>query len=71
MLCETRLSPHDLDTNYKIDTFAGIVRHDETNGNESRSFHGLAAYVKDHLRLCEINNAMRLLNHFTCAYTNR
>ena len=55
MLCETHLSPHDLDTDYKIDTFADIVCHDETNGNESRSFHGLAAYVKDHLRLCEIH----------------
>ena len=35
MLCETRLSPHNLYTNYKIDTFADIVCHDETNGNES------------------------------------
>ena len=35
MFCETCLSPHDLDTDYKIDTFADIVRHDETNGNES------------------------------------
>ena len=35
MLCETCLSPHDLDTDYKIDTFADIVCHDETNGNES------------------------------------
>ena len=55
MLCETHLSPRDLDKDYKIDTFADIVRHDETMGNESRSFHGLAAYVKDHLRLCEIH----------------
>ena len=55
MLCKTCLSPHDLDTDYKIDTFADIVHHDETNGNESQSFHGLAAYVKDHLHLCEIH----------------
>ena len=54
MFCETCLSLHDLDTDFKIDTFADIVRHDETTGNESQSFHGLAAYVKDHLRLCEI-----------------
>ena len=50
MLCETRLSPHDLNTDSKIDTFTDIVCHDETTGNESQSFHGLAAYVKDHLR---------------------
>ena len=55
MLCETRLSPRDLDIDYKIDMFADIVRHDETTRNESRSFHGLAAYVKDHLHLCEIH----------------
>ena len=55
MLCETCLSPCDLDIDYKIDTFADIVCHDETTRNESRSFHGLAAYVKDHLHLCEIH----------------
>ena len=55
MFCETCLSPHDLDTDYKIDIFTDIVHHDETTGNESQSFHGLAAYVKDHLRLCEIH----------------
>ena len=55
MLCETRLSPRDLDIDYKIDMFADIVRHDETTRNESRSFHGLAANVKDHLHLCEIH----------------
>ena len=54
MLCETRLSPRDLDIDYKIDMFADIVRHDETTRNESRSFHGLAAYV-NHLHLCEIH----------------
>ena len=55
MLCETHLSHHDLDTDYKMDTFQDIIRHDETTGNESQSFHGLAAYVKDHLHLCEIH----------------
>ena len=55
MLRETCFSPRDLDTDYKIDTFTDKVCHDETTGNESRSFHGLAAYVKDHLRLCEIH----------------
>ena len=35
MFCETCLSPHDLNTDYKIDTFADIVCHDETTGNES------------------------------------
>ena len=55
MLCETHLSPRDLDIDYKIDMFADIVHHDETTRNESRSFHGLAAYVKDHLHLCEIH----------------
>ena len=55
MLCETCLSPRDLDIDYQIDMFADIVRHDETTRNESRSFHGLAAYVKDHLHLCEIH----------------
>ena len=35
MLCETGLSPHDLDTDYKMDTFADIVHHDERTGNES------------------------------------
>ena len=55
MFCETHLSLHDLDTDYKTDTFTDVVHHDETTGNESRSFHGLAAYVKDHLRLCEIH----------------
>ena len=35
MFCQTHLSPHDLDTDYKIDTFADIVCHDETTGNES------------------------------------
>ena len=55
MLCKTHLSPHDLNTYYKMDTFADIVHLDETTGNESRSFHGLAAYVKDHLLLCEIH----------------
>ena len=55
MLCETCLSPRDLDIDYKIDTFTDIVRHDETTRNESQSFHGLAAYVKDHLHLCEIH----------------
>ena len=38
-----------------MDTFADIVCHDERTGNESQSFHGLAAYVKDHLCLCEIH----------------
>ena len=38
MLCETHLSPHDLDTDYKIDTFADIVRHGETNGNSHNLF---------------------------------
>ena len=55
ILCETHLSPHDLNTDYKIDTFRDIVHRDETTGNESQSFHGLAAYVKDHLCLCEIH----------------
>ena len=55
MLCETRLPPHDLDTDYKMDTFADIVHHDERTGNESQYFHGLAAYVKDHLCLHEIH----------------
>ena len=55
MLCETHLSPRDLDIDYKIDMFADIVRHDETTRNEARSFHGLAAYVKNHLHLCEIH----------------
>ena len=55
MLCETHLSPHDLDTNYKMDTFADIIHHDERTGNESQSFPGLAAYVNDHLCLCEIH----------------
>ena len=49
------MSPHDLDTDYKMDTFADIVCHDERTGNESRSFHGLAAYVKDLLCLHEIH----------------
>ena len=35
MLCETRLSPHDLDTDYKMNTFADVVCHDERTGNES------------------------------------
>ena len=40
----------------QIIKFADIVRHDETTGNKSQSFHGLAAYyVKDHLHLCEIH----------------
>ena len=55
MLCETSLSPHELDTDYKMDTFGNIIHHDETTGNESQSFHGLAANVKDHLCLCEIH----------------
>ena len=49
------MSPHDLDTDYKMDTFQDIICHDETTGNESQSFHGLAAYVKDHLHSCEIH----------------
>ena len=28
MFCETCLSPHDLDTDYKMDTFADIIPHD-------------------------------------------
>ena len=35
MFSETHLSPHDLETDYKIDTFADIVCHDETTRNES------------------------------------
>ena len=35
MLCETCLSPHDLDIDYKIGTLADIVCHDETTRNES------------------------------------
>ena len=35
MLCETCLSPRDLDTDYKMHTFQNIVHHDETTGNES------------------------------------
>ena len=55
MLCETCLSPRDLDTDYKMDIFKDTVHHDERTGNESRSFHGLAAYVKDYLCLSEIH----------------
>ena len=70
MLCETCLSPHDLNTDYKIDTFRDIVCHDESTGNESQSFHGLAAYVKDHLCLCEIHKQWNEgFESFTCAYT--
>ena len=32
-----------------MDTFADIVHHDKTTGNDSQSFHVSAAYVKDHL----------------------
>ena len=35
MLCETHLPPHDLDTDYKMDTFGDIIHHDETTGNDS------------------------------------
>ena len=38
MFCETCLSPHDLDKDYKIDTFADIVHHDETTGNSHDLF---------------------------------
>ena len=70
MLCETHLSPHDLDTDYKMDTFADVVHHDERTANESQSFHGLAAYVKDHICLRKYtNNEMKVLKCFTCAYT--
>ena len=34
MLCETCLSPHDLNINYKMDTFADIIHHYERTGNE-------------------------------------
>ena len=37
MLCETCLSPHDLDTDYKMDTFQDIICHEEPIGNESQS----------------------------------
>ena len=35
MLCETHLSPRELDTEYKMDTFVDTFGHDERTGNES------------------------------------
>ena len=67
-LAETRLTSNDASINYKIAGFPTIVRNDQEWNQTCRPPHGLLSYVKDKVRLLDVQkiSSMTFESILTC-----